>query len=166
MASLSTRVSKTQTIDQVIQTHLQDFQQGLTGTARTAHGSFRSVADFIAFAGLDRETAGTLETLLTASNPDGKIDALTASRAVLLALPGMSDALADTVISERRAGPAALDRVKSALGAQATYVKFEPGPCYAVTLLARDAGGRSATRNGIIAASRSPGVPFYTLMWD
>lgn len=139
---------------------------GAARSAKPAHGGFRSVADFIAFAGVGHETAGALQALLTASNPDGKVDALTASRPVLMALPGMSAALADTVMAERRSGPSALDRVKGALGAQAVYVKFEPGPCYGVTVLARDAVGRSATRSGIIAASRSPGVPFYTLMWE
>lgn len=135
-------------------------------TIASLHGSFRSVADFVAFAGVRSEEAEALQSLLTTSNPDGKVDALTASRRVLMSLPNMSAALADSILDERRAGLAAVARLKGALGSQAAYVKFEPGPCYGVTVQARDAVGRSATRHGIISASRSPGVPFYTLLWE
>jgi general secretion pathway protein K len=130
------------------------------------HTDFPSVADFVAFAGLDREVAADLAPLLTVDNPDGRVDVLTASRRVLLALPDMSEAKVETILSARETGASAAGDLRTALGDQARYVKFEAGPCFRIDIEARDALGRTARQHGVVAASRTPNEPFYVLDWE
>ncbi|MCW6508825.1 type II secretion system protein GspK [Lichenifustis flavocetrariae] len=135
-----------------------------SGPRRTG---FRSVADFIAFTGVDHEEAAALNGMLTVANPDGKVDVLTASRHILMALPDMSDALADSLIADRGASTSDdAGRLKGTLDRQLDFIKFEPGPCYSVKLDARSASGHMASAGAVIAAAKTPDEPFYILQWE
>ena len=143
-------------------------QHGGPPSPSTPHRTgFRSVADFVAFAGVDHEEAAALNAMLTVANPDGRVDVLTASRHILMALPEMSDALADSLIADR--GESTADeagRLKGTLDRQQAFIKFEPGPCYSLKLDARTASGHMASASAVIAGSKTPDDPFYTLQWE
>lgn len=135
--------------------------------ATPAKTGFRIVAEFIAFAGVDRDEAAILSNLLTVMNPDGKLNVMVASRRALLALPDISDAAVDTLIADRRSATGAgLTAIKASLQKQKDMVKFEGGPCYRIHLTATDRQHRPASRDAVIAAGRSATDPFVILDWE
>lgn len=133
------------------------------------HTGFRSVEDFVDFAALDSRETAALAPLLTVYNPEGKINVLTASRQVLMALPGMSGPIADDLIAQRAHADMRnvgdTDRLKSGLFAQAAFIKTGDGPIYSIRIEAVSAAGRTRSATAVVAKSQSPVDPYFVFQW-
>lgn len=129
---------------------------------------FRNVVDFHFQAGLRLNEFQTLADRLTISNArnrTGLVNVNTAPREVLAALPEMSDALAQTILSARlTAGgltsPADLVRLlpREAAIALGDLVTFRSYACSA-DIVAVDASGRSFKRLVAVIVGRTDGAP-------
>jgi general secretion pathway protein K len=141
---------------------------GVTAPA-AKHTGFRSVEDFANFAALDSSEVAALAPLLTVYNPDGKVNILTASRRVLVALPGMSGAMADDLIARRAHADMQnvgdVDRLKSGLLEQTTFIKTGDGPAYSIRIEAVSAAGRTKSGVAVVAKSQSPADPYLVFQW-
>ncbi len=117
---------------------------------------------------LTREDFAAVAPLLTVYNPGGKVDILSASPAVLRALPGLSDADVG-VILDRRGNPDKKtgDDLMALMKEAATYGRTTYGPAFTVRIDATSATGRKKMIHAVIASSKSRGEPFYVLdRWD
>jgi general secretion pathway protein K len=112
---------------------------------------------------LPRSDFKRLAPFLTVYNPDGKVDVMSAGRAVLSAIPGLSRPDIDLLLAHRGAGlpDAILPLVQNA----AAYVKATPGPAYDVRIEATSASGETRAIEVVVAASKSREAPYLVLDW-
>jgi len=133
---------------------------------RPQNEAFRSVDDLQWLLGLQPAQVAALSPLVTVHNPDGKLNAMSATRGALLALPGLAPGVADRVIAARaRPGEAAADDVSRLLQAQQAFVKTEPGPSYRVRIEARLRNARTKTVEAVLTPSQSADALYYVVGW-
>ena len=129
---------------------------------------FQSVDQLRDCPGLTREDYAAIAPLLTVYNPGGKVDIMSASPALLHALPGLSAADVEVILARRgtpdkKTGDDLMALMKEA----ATYGRTTHGPAYTLRLDATSATGRKKTIHAVIASSKSRAEPFYVLdRWD
>lgn len=132
------------------------------------HTPFRSVEDFIAFAGLAPAETAALAPLLTVYNTGGTINVMTADRRVLMALPGMTGVAADDFIAQRAHADvtknADRDNLLSLLQNQRAFITTADGPVYRVAI-AGTAPGRVLRGVAYIAKSVFAADPYLILQW-
>lgn len=124
---------------------------------------FQSVDQLRDAPGLTKAEFRLLAPRLTVYNPDGKVDIVTASRDVLAAVPGLTSAQVERILSLR--GASTREELGAMVGTAAIYTKTTPGPAYAVRV---DATARSALRGSleaVVAPSNVPGSPYLVLDW-
>ena len=116
--------------------------------------------------GLSRTEYRALLPLLTVYNPDGRVDILTASRAILTAIPGLTGPKIDLIIIRRIGATNEADAaLKQLLVDASLFVKITPGPAYTVHVDAVSGSGQRKTLEAVIAASKSPNDPYLILEW-
>ncbi|MCP1337884.1 helix-hairpin-helix domain-containing protein [Futiania mangrovi] len=127
--------------------------------APEAGGVFRAPEEAIAVAGLDPLAFGKVRAFLTVYGGHGGIDPVSAPREVLLAVPGMTPALAEAVLVAREAG------TPPPLAAQALLAPLRalPRPVYTVRSVARMDDGSVFVREAIVDLE-TPGLPML-LAW-
>ena len=104
--------------------------------------------------------------LLTVYNPDGKVDVLTASRAVMLAIPGLGTAAIDMIMARRiNATKDTIVAMQPLFGEASVFIKTTPGPAYTVRIDAISGSGQRKALEAVIAASKSPNDPYLILDW-
>ena len=136
------------------------------GNAPRKRRGLRSVDDLSDIEGVRRGDMPQLRQRLTGYNPDGRINVMTASPAVLLSMPGMTELKLTQVLAARDAGPDGASAAQAALGGDlASFIKALPGPAYTVRISAIDKGGRERSVEAVVAASKSPAQPYYILSW-
>lgn len=96
---------------------------------------------------------------------DDKVNVLTASAAVLSALPGMNSARRDAVIAARQSGPIADDRIKQILGPASEYVKSKARPIALVQMRVKVADGYGSTARAVLVAVPGDREPYRILEW-
>ena len=118
---------------------------------------------------LTGEDYAAIAPMLTVYNPDGKVDIMTASPAMLHALPGLSEADVEVILARRvaSADKKAADDLMALMKEAQAYGKTESGPAFTVRIDAVSATGRKKTIHAVIASSKSRAEPFYVLdRWD
>ena len=114
------------------------------------------------------EDYAAIAPMLTVYNPDGKVDIMTASAAMLHAMPGLSEADVEVILarrdnSDKKTGDDLMALMKEA----SAYGKTDSGPAFTVRIDAVSATGRKKTIHAVIASSKSRAEPFYVLdRWD
>lgn len=127
----------------------------------------RSLDEAAALLRLSPRDVRALAPLVTVYNPDGKVNVLTASRAVLAALPGLAPpSLEDIILRRRDPSPESISSLKSSLGAVNDSIKTEPGPAYRVQVTARGHTGRAKSVSAVIASANAELAPFHILDWS
>lgn len=127
----------------------------------------RSLDEAAARLGLSRRDVRALLPLVTVYNPDGKVNVLSASRAVLEALPGLSRPSVEDILARRRTlTPESVAALKASLGTRGDGIKTEPGPAYRVAVTARGHTGRARSVSAVIASANSEAAPFHILDWS
>ena len=129
---------------------------------------FQSVEQLRDCPDLTREDYEAVAPLLTVYNPAGKVDIMTASPAMLHALPGLSDADVEVILARRdNADTKTSDDLMSLMKEAAAYGKTTGGPAYTVRIDAVSATGRKKAIHAVIASSKSRAEAFYVLdRWD
>lgn len=116
--------------------------------------------------GLTLPAFQALAPLLTVYNPDGKVDVLTARRAVLSAIPGLGTAAVDMIIARRNiATKETIAALSPLFGDASLFVKTTSGPAYTVHIDAVSGAGQRKALEAVIAASKSPNDPYLILDW-
>lgn len=133
---------------------------------RPQNDAFRSVDELQWLLGLAPAQAAVLAPLMTVHNPDGKVNVLSASREVLLALPGLNPPTVDRIleIREKRTDAGAPD-LMPLLPAQKDFVKLEPGPSYRVRIEARNRNARVKSVEVVLTPSRRRDALYYVVEW-
>ena len=117
-------------------------------------------------AGLTLTAFHALEPLLTVYNPDGKVDVLTARRAVLSAIPGLGTAAVDMIMARRNiVTKETIAALTPLFGDASLFVKTTSGPAYSIHIDAVSGAGQRKALDAVIAASKSPNDPYLILDW-
>lgn len=133
---------------------------------RPQNDAFRSVDDLRWLLGLSLGHAAMLAKVSTVHNPEGKLNVLSASRDVLLALPGISPPAVDRILAMRRSPRNSLAQdVMSLLQTQQDLLKVEPGPSYRVRVEARLNSGRTKPVEVVLTLSQGGESLFYVVEW-
>ena len=126
----------------------------------------QSVEDLRDIEGVRREDMRLLRQRLTVYNPDGRLNVMTAAPDVLMAMPGMTALKLTQLLATRDSGSQAATAAQAALGGDlASFIKALPGPAYTVRIDAVEKSGRKRSVEAVVAASKSPGQPYYILSW-
>ncbi len=127
---------------------------------------FQSVDQLRDCPNLTGEDFHAIAPLLTVYNPDGKINILSASEAMLRAMPGLSQADVEIILA-RRAGAdkKAIDDLMGLMKEAKDYGKTTFGPAFSVRIEATAATGRKKSTHVVMASSKSPSDPYYVLDW-
>lgn len=133
---------------------------------RPQNDAFRVVGDLQWLLGLRPGQAAALARLATVHNPEGKVNVLSASREVLLALPDITPPMVDRILTMRRTPTGSLaGDVMALLGGQRDVVKVEPGPSYRIRVEARLDAARAKSVEVVLTASRSDAALYHVLEW-
>lgn len=135
---------------------------------RSASGRpLRSLDEAASILGLTPRDVRALTHFVTVYNPDGKVNVLSASRAVLEALPGIARPTLEDILARRRnPAPGDVAALKSSLGALGDGIKTEPGPAYRVRITARGRTARAKSVSAVIASGNAELAPFHILEWS
>ncbi|TXN22783.1 type II secretion system protein GspK [Methylobacterium sp. WL19] len=138
------------------------------GGKRPASGRpLRSLDEAASILGLSPRDVRALAHFVTVYNPDGKVNVLSASRAVLEALPGIARPTLEDILARRRnPAPGDVAALKSSLGALGDGIKTEPGPAYRVGITARGRTARTKSVSAVIASGNAELAPFHILEWS
>lgn len=137
------------------------------GTRPASGRPLRSLDEAASILRLNPRDTQALAPLVTVYNPDGKVNVLSASRAVLEALPGIARPTVEDILAQRRdAAPEDVATLKSSLGALGAAIKTEPGPAYRVVITARGQSARSKSVSAVIASANAELAPFHVLEWS
>lgn len=127
---------------------------------------FQSVDQLGDFPDVTRSDLRELSPMLTVFNPDGKVNILSASREVLMAVPGLTAPKVEEILARRKdAAKDVIGSLSAMLEDAKAYTKTEFGPAFSVRIDATTAKGRKKTINAVVAASKSPNDPYYVLDW-
>ena len=136
------------------------------GAAARPRG-FQSIDSLRTFREIDARAYRLLAPRFTVFNPDGRVDIASATPAVLTAIPGMDKATVDRILVRRTsATKAELENVAASLGTAKDFTKATGGPAYMVRIDAIAADGRKKSVAAIMAAAKSPDIPYYILEWE
>ena len=136
------------------------------GNAPPQLRGLQSVEDLRDIEGIRRGDMSRLRQRLTVYNPDGRVNVMTAPPDVLMSMPGMTKLKLTQVLAARDAGMEGAAAAQAALGGDlASFIKALPGPAYTVRIDAVEKSGRKRSVEAVIAASKSPGKPYYILSW-
>lgn len=142
-------------------------EAGRGGKRSSSGRPLRSLDEAASRLGLSPRDVRALTPLVTVYNPDGKVNVLSASRAVLEALPGLSrPALEDILARRKDPTPESVSALKASLGALGDSIKTEPGPAYRVEVTARGHTARTKSVSAVIASANSELAPFHVLDWS
>lgn len=101
---------------------------------------------------------------LTVYNRDGRINAMTASKTVLLSVPKLSNIDVERSLQIRQSDPASKDSVKRLLKRGAAYLSVESGPAYIVSVYAGTEGRKSRTGRQYVIITGLDGKAPYRLL--
>ncbi|MFC5552844.1 type II secretion system minor pseudopilin [Methylobacterium iners] len=128
---------------------------------------FRKVAELRWLAGVSEDDVAAIAPLLTVENVQGRVNALEASTAVLMALPEMTPSLAARILALRNSPSATVaDQLKALLPKQHTLLTTVRGAAFRVRVTAISVG--SATRSVVVTLTRAPTreAPYYVTAWQ
>ena len=146
----------------------QSPQPSQAPNAKPRPRGFQSVDQLRDCPNLTGEDFAAIAPLLTVYNPDGKINILSASEAMLRAMPDVSAADVEVILARRadaNADKKAADDLMGLMKEAKAFGKTKPGPAYTVRIDATSATGRKKTIHAVIAASKSQSDPYYVLDW-
>ena len=116
--------------------------------------------------GLPSSAVQALAQYLTVHGGDGKINAMVASRAALLMLPGAKTVEIDRALELRRRGGESAPEVAAALGSVDQWLTSRAGPAYRVEVTVRGDGQPAIGRaEAIILPGKDLAAPFRVLSW-
>ena len=128
---------------------------------------FQSVDALRAFPEIGPAAYRVLTGRFTVFNPDGKLSIATAAPAVMTAVPGIDPSVLDRILKTRTdATKADLEKLAASLGTAQEFTKAAGGPAYSVRIDATAADGRKKSIGAVMAAAKSPNVPYYILEWQ
>ncbi|MFD1303652.1 general secretion pathway protein GspK [Methylobacterium marchantiae] len=142
-------------------------EAGRGGKRPVSGRPLRSLDEAATLLGLSQRDVRALAPLVTVYNPDGRVNVLSANRAVLEALPGLSRPSLEDILAQRRAPtPETVSALKASLGALGDSIKTEPGPAYRVAVTARGHNARAKSVSAVIASANAELAPFHVLEWS
>lgn len=128
---------------------------------------FRTVSEIRWLPDVSEDDAAALAPLLTVDNVQGRVNALEASAAVLMALPEMTPSLVAQVAALRTApGATVADRLKALLPKQQMLLTTTRGASFRVRVAVATAA--SATRSVAVTLTRAPTreAPYFVTAWE
>lgn len=128
---------------------------------------FRTVSEVRWLPDVSEDDAAALAPLLTVDNVQGRVNALEASAAVLMALPEMTPSLVAQVAALRTAPSATVaDRLKALLPKQQMLLTTTRGASFRVRVAVATAA--SATRSVAVTLTRAPTreAPYFVTAWE
>lgn len=130
------------------------------------NGPFRSADELRLLIGLSAGDVNRLEPFLTTFSRSGLIDPRSASRTVLLAIPGLPRADVERLIEARRAGTRDPEALVSLIEGSTDYFGTESSGAYRVLLQARLKTGFSETAEVVLVASTDGAADFGVVAWN
>ena len=136
-------------------------------------GAFLSVAELNQILGVDSETYALLAPLVTVYSWAPQVDPMTASRQVLLAVPGLDPGTVDTFLTAREAWYANQDQTGDEpvrvpielLSPGARYLSRSESRVYTVDAEGELAGGVRANRRAVIQLTGDARKPYAIVAW-
>jgi general secretion pathway protein K len=128
---------------------------------------FRKVSELGWLAGVSDDDVAALAPLLTVDNVQGRVNALAAPSAVLMALPEMTpSSLAQVLALRTMPRVDVAERLKTLLPKQHTLLTTTRGTAFRVRVTAAGAG--SASRSIVVTLMRAPTreAPYYVTAWQ
>ncbi|WP_375454020.1 general secretion pathway protein GspK [uncultured Methylobacterium sp.] len=128
---------------------------------------FRTVSEIRWLPGVSEKDAAALAPLLTVDNVQGRVNALEASAAVLMALPEMTPSLVAQVAALRTAPSATVaDRIKVLLPKQQMLLTTNRGLSFRVRVAVATAA--AARRSVAVTLTRAPtrDAPYFVTAWE
>jgi general secretion pathway protein K len=113
---------------------------------------------------MSEDVLNAIAPLVTVFGED-KVNALTASPEVLLALPGMTQEQVDSLLDVRQHSPIQRDKFSSILGQAANYVLLEARPVARVEITARLIDGYAEAARATIVVVPKDKAPYRILAW-
>ena len=96
---------------------------------------------------------------------EDRVNGVTASAAVLGAIPGISPALREALLAARQRGPQALQGLTSRLGASGNYLRWKGTPIVLAELTVTLPDGYAKTARAVIVALARDEQPYRILAW-
>jgi general secretion pathway protein K len=128
---------------------------------RPRNGAFLSVTELIRVKGMEASLYRVLEPVVTVHAWSPQVDAMSASRLVLQALPGVDQAQVDAFLEARTEGPAAL----ALLAGAGRYVARSGGSVFSLAASARSEAGVVVSRRSVVKLSANAARPATVLAW-
>ncbi len=127
--------------------------------------SFSDLRQLAQIPGMDSDLLAAIVPMATVFGSD-KVNALTASEDVLVALPGMNPAQLSNFLAARNQSPSTDDRLQQMLGAAKDSVTFQERPIASVILIARLLDGYTAAAKAVIVAVPGDKQAYRVLSWS
>jgi hypothetical protein len=127
---------------------------------------FRSVGELRLVLGLSAEDFARLEPYVTVFSQASTVNALTASKTVLSAVPGITDSEVTDIIAAQAAASDQNNVMANLIDSYGEFLSTEPKQVYRVGLSARLSAGYAANAEAVVAAAEDEQSDFGVVRWS